>query len=607
MTNTVKSVEVRCPVCRCSGADAPTCPGCGWQMVAGPWLGGITEDRRRRFDEDLATATRRFDLAAAARGAGFPVAGDDALLAELVGFVRGGTPTSDEIHAARTRSGAVESMPVWDVLGPALGWLAEAPSGARTLTVVDVSATGLHVVAVRIDGVGALAFAGRSRQIPWTALFPMLPSSAGEALFLLAGGVGVGQVAVELDLEAARQLLPQAGDGSRVVVLQRLFGWPGVDTVVALLPTAHRVHGEPIGDEFLRRGSAYLPLPVAYRLFIVDVDDAGDTGFVLLRLFSAGAVAVETRPVTQSLTLPVGASEIVVAVIADELDLPLEQRTLLSIIRCPGRHELTVEFVLESPGVVTVNVASAVHREEVAASEWPTLLATIPARYEPSKASADVVFAVELAGSESTVDRRCALIAEVIAETVARHPNPSGVRVAVLGYREHLSRRREQAIHRRGFTALHDAGKIAEGLPMSKIIEPDVAPLEDALASATKLPWAPNVSRSLLVIGSRAPYVDPLGSCPNDFDWEQSLRRLRSADVRVHAVWDPPASLAPNSRFGVMVERVWKQLGRPRGPRRLDAVTARDIVGDFFPRVAEHVVPLNFPIKATQKMQEIDR
>ncbi|MEV0544349.1 hypothetical protein [Nocardia salmonicida] len=572
-------------------------------------MGPVSEQRQRRFDDELATALRRFDLVAAARAAGFPGAGDDALLAATIGLIRGGPPTTGEIRVAQAQLTPVATESVWDVLAPALALLGTPASTTRTLTVVDLAASNIQIFTLQLRD-GGLDFVERPRSIAWPSLFPGLSAQTPHAMYQLAGGIGDHETTIELDTRAARQLLPppSTDDMSRVVVLQRLSGWPGPDAVAQLFPHVHRVHGEQFDAGFARTASAHMALPIGYALVVVALDQTGTTELKLHKLFPQGAVADTTAPAHRTLTLPTGMGEVIIAVVADDKTKPPARCTPVTIRRCvvEPSTSLRVDFALGGPNLIDVTVEGILRTEQITNERFGRLLAGIPARYDPAVNAADIVFAVELAGTDAIVARRCALVAEVVTELGRRHPNSEVVRVSLIGYHEHTRRRPERI--GRGFTTLSQAGDIAADLPASKIVEPDVAPVEDALQSALHARWAPRASRSLIVIGSRPPYFEPVGRCPNGLDWVTCLRELDTARVQVHAVWNPPPpeALAPDSQLGRQVAGIWRKLSRFRKTLRLSSARASDLVDELLPDPPEHIAPLNFPIQAT-KMQEIDR
>ncbi|PNE32074.1 hypothetical protein AF335_20225 [Streptomyces eurocidicus] len=172
--------------CRRAGGRRPAeCPGCRWPLRAGPVLGPLTPELLRAFDDRLATARRRYDLTAAARAAGHPGHGDDALYARLQRHVRNGPPRPGEAAEALRGPWPQEppARPLREVAGT------HARGAAETLA-LEIAADGLTAVVLARADDGDLYERAETASWPWTALLPTLPADPDAARFLLAGGIG---------------------------------------------------------------------------------------------------------------------------------------------------------------------------------------------------------------------------------------------------------------------------------------------------------------------------------------------------------------------------------------------------------------------------------
>ncbi|MGH3901242.1 MAG: WD40 repeat domain-containing protein [Pseudonocardiaceae bacterium] len=235
----------RCPVCELPINSALACSRCQWPLRGDYRLGELTEEIVRLFEEQLQTAQRRFDLAAAVRVAR---AGDRLQLAELEALIRGGTPDPAERDAA-LRDAPVAGVP-------------STPSAHGVRTARDLlsrlpSESGAVIIRVDDEGVLASIFerapGGELRERaelgawPWPTVLPALSTNPVERRFQLAGGIGrhpVDPAAVE---ESLRSWLTAMDDlPPRVGVFSTLPGWVVPSQVV---------------DELQRRCSAEVLAP----------------------------------------------------------------------------------------------------------------------------------------------------------------------------------------------------------------------------------------------------------------------------------------------------------------------------------------------------------
>ncbi|WP_067986514.1 hypothetical protein [Nocardia caishijiensis] len=578
------------------------CPACGWVLTAGPWLGGITPQRRQQFDDELTFACRQLDLRAAARVAAV-VGGERAALLELV---RGARASEAELDPGRRQVGTAES----DItaLEPLLGWLIAAPARTRTLTVIDIDSRGVEVYVLAADDRGVVRPIGAPRTVAWSDLVSGLSASPTEALFQLAGGVGVLGRGCRIDRARVDRELPSSASMGQVHVLHRLPGWPIPEALAAGYPEVHRVGGARDSARLVRRAAPYTPLRHGYRLLTVEVDRSGRTEVRHVPLFPAGTRAVDGRKVTVDVAVPSGCGELLVAITEDHaggrhLDAVCVFRWIV-----PEVETTALEFELDGPGDVRVDGLGSLTIDAVAGVELATAVQAIPATHRPSDA-VDVALAVELCGSAEEVERRTRSLADWLAELADRHRHRRGVRVAILGYHDHLGQ------HRRGVVRVHEFGSItataaavAELAPSQVRGSGHLAPLEDVLELAATLTWRqPAAARRLVIVGRRAPYGDDT-PCPNRVRWQESLARLRDNGIEVLAVWDTPPGFNPVSRRGRSTATVWRELSLPGESRELGKVTPGWLVDRLrVPAASNNGVALVFPMVAVSTEQEINK
>ncbi|WP_410876084.1 hypothetical protein [Nocardia sp. A7] len=579
-----------CPVCL-TASIAPECPACGWVLTAGPWLGAITPDREQAFAAELTQACRRVDLVAAARAAAVIQPQRRGM---LLGLVRGAPATEDELTPIHRRPNKSDVA----ALTSTLGWLVGA--GERTLTVIDIDSSGIEVLELAADAVGVVRRVSTPRAVAWTDLVSGLSSVSEEALFQLAGGVGLLARTCQINLAQADRELSTTALSGRTVVLQRLSGWHLPDRLAARWPEVHHVSGSRDSGQLIRAIAAHTPLLNGYHLLAVTIDSEGWTRPHCVPLFPAGAQAIETPPTTVTIELPAGAADVLVAITAPQAAAAHLGFDAVRVLRwsVPETQTATLEFILNGPGDVVVRGPGSLILDTEAAANLATSIRTIPERYRPPSGAVDVAFAVELCGNDDEVAQRRQLLADWLAEIADRHSHQRGLRVAVIGYHDHHGPQPRGIVRVHEFDSTTTRMETIADLAASQVRGADyLAPLEDALELATTLSWrTPAVPRRLLIVGRRAPYGDD-SACPNRLRWQDSLGRLRDNGIEVLAVWDTPPGLNPISRRGRQMATVWRALSLPGESRELGKVTPTWLTDHLrLPKPAKDTAVLQFPI-----------
>ncbi|WP_067447176.1 hypothetical protein [Nocardia alba] len=581
-----------------TASNDPSCPACGWVLEAGPWLGAITPDREQAFADELTRACRLVDLTAAARAAAVI---EPQRRAMLLGLVRGAPATEDELTPVHRRPTESDVAALTSVLG----WLVEA--GERTLTVIDIDSSGIEVLELAADAVGAVRQVGVPRAVAWTDLVSGLSSVSEEAMFQLAGGVGVLARSCLLDPARADRELSTSVQSDRTVVLHRLSGWRVPDGLAARLPDTHHVSGSRDSRQLIRALAAHTPLRSGYHLLAVAIDGDGWTRPHDVPLFPAGAVAIETPPVTVTIELPAGAADVLVVITTHRAGAARRDFDAVRALRwnVPDTDAAAVEFTLNGPGDVAVRGPGAMTLDAEAAANLASLIEAIPERYRPPTGAVDIAFAVELCGTDDEVGQRRRLLADWLAEIADRTAHRTGLRVAIIGYHDHHGPLPRGVVRVHEFDSTTQRMATIADLTASQVHGADyLAPLEDALELATTLSWrTPAVPRRLLIVGRRAPYGDDT-ACPNRLRWQDSLDRLRDSGIDVLAVWDTPPGLNPVARRGRQMATVWRALSLPGESRELGKVTPTWLTDRMrLPKPAKSTVVLQFPIIESIKQE----
>ncbi|GGS54803.1 hypothetical protein [Actinokineospora fastidiosa] len=607
------SAPVLCPVCRSGGPDAATCARCGWRLSDGPWVGELTDAHRAAFADRLAAARRAHDLAAAARAAGFPDHGDDAVLARLAEIVRDGPPSAAELAAARRAAVAGPGIePLTGALERALARLVAADHAV--LTLVDVASDGIGVAHLGVNHLGVPLPLEPVRRFPWDEVLPWLPADPDERLLVLAGGVGRGGTdppTADRVVAAPRHLpVETAGRQNEVLVLHRLGGWPVPDQLLRYHPSVRQIGvDEPrLDDRAIRELPAIAPLRHGYSLVAAVVDQRGVPRPVLCPLFPAGARAIERPRATVTVTAPDQPDEsLTIAVVAGPARAYAGQCAPVAVLRCDLARgaEHTLQFQLHGAGQVRLISPPGVDDESARAS-WPEPIDELPPHYQPYSAAVDLVFAIEIGGTEREVGRRRDLAVGIVDALRARHPAPDTVRVGVIGYRDHLGHKPHSVVDAADFASIDTARSTLVELRERPKVEPYAAPVEDALHAAALLRWRA-LSRRLVVIGDRPPHPSEDGGvarCPNHRQWSAEVTRLTGRDVHRIVVWDRHPIRARQNQHSKHAESTWNAIARPRRPRQLSEVDADSIVDEARLLGRPPAPPLRFPLIAGGKPLE---
>ncbi|GLW92725.1 hypothetical protein [Actinokineospora globicatena] len=526
-----------CPVCLLADPVGAHCPECGWVLSAGPWAGVPSPARAESYATAFARACRRWDLAVAARAAGYPGAGEPDRLDRMLAYVRGPRPEHGDVVAA-VEALTVEGVEaIDDVITPVL------LSGA---VVVDIHPAGVTLVRLGVDDLGRPRVS-TSDYLDWHSLG--LPADEDRARFDLAGGTSV-------------VTLPEWPEDA--VVLNRLAGWLGID-----LPGAHLISGdEPaVDDDLVSALARGVPQRHGCGLILVDVAANGRTSVVVHPLFPAGATALDSPEAVVRIAAPPQDDPLLLAVVAGPAGTPPWHRTLVrtAMVELAPNEKHTVRFRLTGPGTVEITSPDT---EAVEVDCLADVVKQVPTRYRRRDSAADLAVAVELGGAAFAKRQELAL---ALFDSIERgHPAPSSVRVAVLAYSDHKGRAPQQVLTVHEFSGLVAARGFVAGLHAAPLTDSVAAPVEDALWAAASLPWR-SVARTLVLLGSRPPHSAEHG-CPNGHRWDDLARRLERDEVHRVVVWD---------QFGdEPIPAVWSALSRPHTPLRADWVAADRLAAD---------------------------
>jgi hypothetical protein len=578
-----------CPVCR-QAAAAAECGHCGRRLLGGYVIGAPPPQAQRALDGLIARERRSYALRVAVRAAGWRGAGALAALAALAG---GDTPPSDdEIQDAQADCDQ-ETMPRPAAAGVGFTLTRLVAGDCDAIEFVELSPDGIAVRELAADEFG-VPRPGPGDQVRWAV--PGLPDDDDLRSYLLAGDPGTpaaasgqaptaqtARVARAAEREVAR--LVRAGGGRRLdrVLVRRTQRWPSLEAAAArarpvLRPVAEVVArgSEPLAaiiEEILRQA----PLRYDYCLVLAAVDPA--TGRVRpapRTLFPAGTARQQRVPPTAD--VPVTAP----AAAADRLILPVVARRGDDPAGWPevggGTMDGTVPGVtrlrirLEAPGRVSLTGTPG----PVSADRgpgWPGALAALPDRLSGA-ALADVVLLAELGGQRDTVASRMHLVGGV-----AGGLDLAGVKVAVLGYREHHDRYTKDAAEPADRLVvgcgLSDAADLRPVLAQREVWQAVeirdryAAPLEDALEVVAGPDWAwrPGVRHLLVVFASRPPHpsgIDDRGEvkaspCRYTVPWRDMLGQLRREwNVQCLVVLPERQQGVP---LGDYAERAWADFG----------------------------------------------
>jgi hypothetical protein len=195
----------------------------------------------------------------------------------------------------------------------------------------------------------------------------------------------------------------------------------------------------------------------------------------------------------------------------------------------------------------------------------------------------DLVCAIDLGGEKALVDRRKALVRDLLSLLETEYPAPELVRVSVIGCVDHVFKPgREKTPVLRGdpLAPIAAARKTLRALGGAEISNVNAAPLEELLnEAAVQLRPGRGQGRAarVLLIGDRPPHPYPqkwANACPRGIRWEDRLHELtQDCEARCVAVTDtfhPRGHLAD----------VWRRLGGT-ALRVADTISARQIGEDL--------------------------
>lgn len=486
----------------------------------------------------------------------------------------------------------------------------------RRLVLLELGPDGLACSEIVGNSDGSLrpSACGSQHDI-WAELIDGRPGAEHRNFFLAGGVAGDGPVP-RRDRGQLRQLaekyLAERGiqpndPDSEYLLVRRVTGWRVIDLLAdalrsCVLPTGEvvlRPSAPPLG-QLVDDWCATAPLRHGYELAVAAIGQAdGAVEVSTVALFGAGTagepggavrVPVElARPDGQAgqVTLPVLISN--GGPVRDRAQLLVGQAQL----PCPG--SVSCELVLRGPGHLefgplrSVPSGPAVPVTVSNTPSWSDIMRNLPLHD-----AFEVVIAVELSGTPDVVDPRVEILRNLVHALCIRDTAaPGSVRVAAIRYIDHpekAPRRYKPTCQLEPFAAPHS---MIDPLTRWHPSPPDglySSSVEDALHSARLLPWRKAALRSLVVIGSRPPSVNRMGStlgsvCPQGYVWRDELGALRDGlAVRCFAVVDePPWMTDPIHDTPVVRTRdAWRELGAD-GLFELDRPKLPDLVKRLIP------------------------
>jgi hypothetical protein len=545
------------------------CLQCGWPWYTAPRAGLVTASHRREFDTRLQAARREQEKREA-----------HALDAQLCSIITDLYP-------------------------------------GATCDVIDISAEQVAVTRTYLDEAGSPQVRDGGG-FAWADVLPALSGSEeARHLQLADGGDGLGDAAVASLLNNRLPPFP----GGRVLVICGPASWQVLDSAATTLAgrprtSVLRLFAARVATarERLAELAARSPLRQQYQLMTATVDRrTGAVGLRPRQLFPAGA-----EPGTEaSITLwrmPGDAADTTLAIFADAgaSSLGADGATagplaLYSAV-LPAEPGATLRAVLDGPGRVRIiEPAGAVPHP----GTWAQIRRQIPDRVTTATAPADLVCAMDLAGTRDVVRQRVSLIRDLVQLLGIDYGDEHGLRVGVVTCTDHVFGRGPGKDERAPVTRvlpLCAASKALAwlGKPASaEIGYQPAAPVEDLLNEAlTLLAGSRRVGRVplLVTVAGRRPHPhvqrqDSRLPCPHRFMWQDLVRRLAGqARARCLVVADAlPADGAEADE--------WRQLGRA-GQRVLAAATARQLAEDLglLTGPAEHI-----PLPLTDESEGVTR
>jgi hypothetical protein len=452
------------------------------------------------------------------------------------------------------------------------------PSGAQ---VIDIAAAQVTVTTASLDEAGSPQVRAGG-EMTWTSLLPGLAAAEPERLDQLADGAE--GLSPDHAAELLRDRLPGPA-GDRVLVICRPEGWRILEGVAAALGAGPRIRSLRLSGaaslgpgQRLAELAATAPLSQPYWLATAKVDS--QTGAVVLRrrqLFAAGA-----QPGAEALLalrrMPGDMTDTTLAIFAESGAAPARPLAMYSAPAQPAAAAARLLVVLDGPGRMrVVEPAGAVPHP----GTWAQVSDHIPARVSTAAEAADLVCAIDLAGTLDVVRQRTRLVRELLELLGAEYPARGRLRVGLVTCTDHVFGRRPEGEDDPVTSVLAlgpAAGALAwlGGQTGADIRNEACAPVEDLLDDAARLLAGSRRSgRSprLLTVAGRLPHPYPergdrrLLPCPRKLTWEQLMDQLvRRAGARCAVISDA-------SPGGARREQ-WRQLG-PAGLRALAGATAR--------------------------------
>jgi hypothetical protein len=467
--------------------------------------------------------------------------------------------------------------------------IADLHPGA-TSSVISVDADEVTVTSVYLDGAGSPQVLDGGG-VSWTKLLPALSAVERERHRQLADGVeGLGDDSVARLL---RDGMPPVPDG-RVLVICRQAGWRVLEAAATTLAARPLVRAlrlftatGPSARQTLAGLAASAPLRHPYQLITARVDRK--TGAVALRprqLFAAGA-----EPGTETaLTLrrmPGDIGDTTLAIFADtggdshgEVGAAADPLALYSAPLPTGRTA-QLRAVLDGPGRVRIIEPADARPYQ---GTWAQLRRQIPGRVITAVAPADLVCAIDLAGTRDAVRQRLVLIRELLKVVDAEYRDQQRLRVGVVTCTDHVFGRGPGKNEKDPVTRVLPLGSAAKALASlekttgAEIGYPPSAPIEDLLYEALAL-LSPSRRAGriplLVTVAGRRPHpsrqlMDGRLPCPRRFMWQNLINQLTGeAGVRCVLVADTlPKDDAEAAE--------WRQIGRS-GRRPLADATGKQL------------------------------
>ena len=531
------TVAVSCPVCALPDTgDAAACSRCGWAMRGPLLLGGAGFAATAAFDRDLREAAGRWDAAAAHRAS------------------RGDLPRYEPLLRAPGPATAAEPAPSTGPRADLSPLLSRLVTGALpALHFLELTPDAAVRVPVTADRAG-VPVVHPPVPLPWSSA--VLGADPVLRRFRLAGGVGRDPLPPgafdDTVQRVLHHLLPDSGD---TVLVARHPGWVLLDHALRLTrelrrPAAELTTADAPPDEALpalvSRLLRQAPLAYDYVLLgsILDAD-SGQVGLVPLTVFPAGTVVPAGETLTRTVTLhgpPLAADSraITVPVLARRGEQPADWPVLtLPRTEIAEHAAATVDVRLTAPGAVTCHDGSGT----LADGDPGSLHIGLRSRTVrlPVPPPLDLACLIELCGGEDPgeVRARLDLLLHTLDLVTARYARRGGLRVAALGYFDHVysdalgDPSRVVVRPERFGDPAAVRSKVAAWAPARRQRD-YVTSLGDALKETNRLRWRddPGVRHTVLVIGRRPPEprqgtTDLIPRCPRQVDWQVESNRLQ--------------------------------------------------------------------------------